>query len=145
MNANAVAGCSCLEMANLNFWPTGRAKWQHPRRFTSQGVPMFHSLISLRAICKHTQSPALNCAQQQSRSLTPLSLYPLISDENLTTAFSDPTYVTTKLVCSVKNEVLWDVTPWVAVRTGISEQRIASIIRVKRISELGTMLAVTSK
>jgi hypothetical protein len=30
------------------------------------------------------------------------------------------------------------------VRTDVSEESIASIIRVKRISELGTMLAVTS-
>jgi hypothetical protein len=31
------------------------------------------------------------------------------------------------------------------VRTGISEERIASIIMVRRVSELGTTLAVTSK
>jgi hypothetical protein len=31
------------------------------------------------------------------------------------------------------------------VRTDVSEERIASIIRVERISELGTALAVTSK
>jgi acyl-ACP thioesterase len=30
------------------------------------------------------------------------------------------------------------------VRTDVSEERIASIFRVKRISKLGTMLAVTS-
>jgi hypothetical protein len=32
-----------------------------------------------------------------------------------------------------------------SVRTDVSEKRIASIIRVTGISELGTMLAVTSK
>jgi hypothetical protein len=32
----------------------------------------------------------------------------------------------------------------VLVRTGVSEERIASIIRVTRIGEIGTVLAVTS-
>jgi hypothetical protein len=31
------------------------------------------------------------------------------------------------------------------VKTDVSEERIASIIRVKRLSELGTMLAVARK
>jgi hypothetical protein len=41
----------------------------------------------------------------------------------------------------MKNPAFWDVTP---VRTDFLEELIASIIRVKRISELGTTLAVTS-
>jgi hypothetical protein len=44
---------------------------------------------------------------------------------------------------TMKNAVFLDVTPMTFVRTDVSEERIASIIRVKRISELGT-LAETS-
>jgi hypothetical protein len=40
------------------------------------------------------------------------------------------------------NAVFWDVTPCGFLRTDVSEERIASIIRVERISELGTALAV---
>jgi hypothetical protein len=42
---------------------------------------------------------------------------------------------------TTKNAVYWDVA---LGRTDILEERIPSIIRVKRISELGTALAVTS-
>jgi hypothetical protein len=42
------------------------------------------------------------------------------------------------------NAVFWDVTPYALVRTDVPEERIASIIRVKTVSELGTTLAVTS-
>jgi hypothetical protein len=44
----------------------------------------------------------------------------------------------------MKNGVFWDVTPVALVRTDDSEEFSASIIRVTRIGELGTMLAVTS-
>jgi hypothetical protein len=37
----------------------------------------------------------------------------------------------------VKNAVFWDVTPVALVRTDVSEERIASIIMVIRIGELG--------
>jgi hypothetical protein len=43
----------------------------------------------------------------------------------------------------MKNAVFWDVTV-VLVRTDVSEERGASIIKVTRIGKLGTMLAVTS-
>jgi hypothetical protein len=43
----------------------------------------------------------------------------------------------------LNNAVFWDVTPVALVRTDISEEPSASIIRVKIISELGTTLAVT--
>jgi hypothetical protein len=46
---------------------------------------------------------------------------------------------------TMKNAVLWDVTRRVAlVRTDVSEELSASIIRLTRIGELGTTLAVTS-
>jgi hypothetical protein len=38
----------------------------------------------------------------------------------------------------MKNVVFWDV------RSNVSEEPTASIIRVERISELGTMLAITN-
>jgi hypothetical protein len=44
----------------------------------------------------------------------------------------------------MKNAVFWDVTPWWLFITDVSEERIASIIRVETISEPGTMLAITS-
>jgi hypothetical protein len=44
----------------------------------------------------------------------------------------------------MKNAVFWDFTPCGFVRTDISEELSASIIRVTRIGELGTTLAVTS-
>jgi hypothetical protein len=44
----------------------------------------------------------------------------------------------------MKNGDFWDVTPCGLVRTDVSEQLSASIIRVTRIGELGTTLAVTS-
>jgi hypothetical protein len=43
-----------------------------------------------------------------------------------------------------QNAVLWVVTPAPLVKTDDSEECIASIIRVKRISRLETMLALTS-
>jgi hypothetical protein len=44
----------------------------------------------------------------------------------------------------MKNAVFWDVTPCALVRTDVSEEPSASFMRVTRIGELGTMLAVTS-
>jgi hypothetical protein len=44
---------------------------------------------------------------------------------------------------TVKNAVFWEVRPWGLVKTDVSDEYIASIIRVTRIGELGT-LAVTS-
>jgi hypothetical protein len=45
----------------------------------------------------------------------------------------------------MKNGILWEVTSRVAlVRTDISEGLSASFVRVTRIGELGTTLAVTS-
>jgi hypothetical protein len=44
----------------------------------------------------------------------------------------------------VKNAVFWDLCRVALVRTDVSEERIASIIRVTRIGELGTTLPVTS-
>jgi hypothetical protein len=47
-------------------------------------------------------------------------------------------------VVTVKNAIFWNVMPCGFVRTNVLEERIASIIRVIRIDELGTTLAVTS-
>jgi hypothetical protein len=44
----------------------------------------------------------------------------------------------------IKNAVFWDVMLCGSYITDVSEERINLIIRVKRISELGTTLAVTS-
>jgi hypothetical protein len=44
----------------------------------------------------------------------------------------------------MKNGVFWDVTPCGSVKTDVSEELSASFIRVTRIGELETMLAVTS-
>jgi hypothetical protein len=44
----------------------------------------------------------------------------------------------------MKNSIFWDVTHVALVRTDISEEFGASIIRVIIIGKLGTMLAVTS-
>jgi hypothetical protein len=43
-----------------------------------------------------------------------------------------------------RNAVFWDVMPVTLTRADVLEGYIASIIRVTRISELGTTLAVTS-
>jgi hypothetical protein len=45
---------------------------------------------------------------------------------------------------NAKNGVFWDVTPCGSVRTDVSEELRASIIRMARIGELGTTLALTS-
>jgi hypothetical protein len=45
---------------------------------------------------------------------------------------------------TLKNAVFWDVTRVALVRTNVSEEYVASIIRVTRIAELGTTLAVIS-
>jgi hypothetical protein len=45
---------------------------------------------------------------------------------------------------AMKNGVFWDVTPVDLVKTDVSEELSASLIRMTRISELGTTLAVTS-
>jgi hypothetical protein len=44
----------------------------------------------------------------------------------------------------MKNGVFWDVGPCGSFKNLVSEERIASIIRVERIGELRTTLAVTS-
>jgi hypothetical protein len=44
----------------------------------------------------------------------------------------------------MKNAVFWDLRCVTLVRTDVSEELNASIIRVKRICELGTTLALTS-
>jgi hypothetical protein len=44
----------------------------------------------------------------------------------------------------MKNAVFWDVTPCGSCKKRRKERCIASIIRVERISELGTMLAINS-
>jgi hypothetical protein len=44
----------------------------------------------------------------------------------------------------MKNAVFWDVTPCALVRTDVSEELSVSFIRVTKIGELGTALAVTS-
>jgi hypothetical protein len=41
----------------------------------------------------------------------------------------------------MKNAVFWDVTPRGSLRTDISEERRASIMRATRLGELGTRLA----
>jgi hypothetical protein len=46
---------------------------------------------------------------------------------------------------TIKNAVIWDVTRCGSCKNRVSEQCIASIIRVTRISEFGTTLAVTRK
>jgi hypothetical protein len=43
----------------------------------------------------------------------------------------------------MKNGVFWDVTPCGIVRTDVSEEVSASIIRVTRIGEVGITLVVT--
>jgi hypothetical protein len=44
----------------------------------------------------------------------------------------------------MKIAVFWDLTPCDFCNTDVSEERIASIIRVTRIGELGTKLAITT-
>jgi hypothetical protein len=45
---------------------------------------------------------------------------------------------------TMKNGVFWDVTPCGSCKDRVSEELSASFIRVTRIGELGTTLAVTS-
>jgi hypothetical protein len=56
------------------------------------------------------------------------------------------TYVRFEVFTAVtmKNGVFWNVTPVTFVRTDVSEELSPSFIRVTRIGELGTTLAVTS-
>jgi hypothetical protein len=44
----------------------------------------------------------------------------------------------------MKNAIFWDVMPCGSCKNRVSEGRSASIIRVTRIDELGTILSVTS-
>jgi hypothetical protein len=44
---------------------------------------------------------------------------------------------------TMKNTVIWDICHVALVRTDFSEELSTSIVRVTRIGELGTMLAVT--
>jgi hypothetical protein len=44
----------------------------------------------------------------------------------------------------MENGIFWDVTPCGSCKTEVSEELNASVIRVTRIGELGTTLAVTS-
>jgi hypothetical protein len=45
---------------------------------------------------------------------------------------------------TMKNAIFWDVLPYDSCKNRLSEERIAAIIRIGRISELGTTLAVIS-
>jgi hypothetical protein len=45
---------------------------------------------------------------------------------------------------TVKNAVFWDVTPCGSIRTDVSEELTAPIMRMTRIGELETALALTS-
>jgi hypothetical protein len=50
-------------------------------------------------------------------------------------------------ICKIqflKNYVIWDVTTCDLLRTDVLEERVASMVRVKRIGEVETKLAVTS-
>jgi hypothetical protein len=42
------------------------------------------------------------------------------------------------------NDVFWDITPCAFVRTNVSDELSASLIRVTRIGELGITLGLTS-
>jgi hypothetical protein len=44
----------------------------------------------------------------------------------------------------MKNAVLWDLTPGALVKTDVSEDIVASIIRMERTSELGTLATISS-
>jgi hypothetical protein len=44
----------------------------------------------------------------------------------------------------MKNAIFWDVTPRGSCYNDFPEERIATIIRLERLSELGTTLAVTN-
>jgi hypothetical protein len=44
----------------------------------------------------------------------------------------------------MKNTIFWDMMPCGFLRTDVSEEHVASIIGMQRISEPGTTLAVTS-
>jgi hypothetical protein len=46
------------------------------------------------------------------------------------------------MAVSVKNSVFWDLRHVAVVRTDVLKEYIASIIRVRRISELGTTSAM---
>jgi hypothetical protein len=46
---------------------------------------------------------------------------------------------------TMKNEVFWDVTPCALVIIDVSKELGASIIRVTRIDELGTIMNVSSR
>jgi hypothetical protein len=48
------------------------------------------------------------------------------------------------MAVTMKNGVFWDVTPCDSCKIEVSEELSASFIRVTRIGELGTTLAVTS-
>jgi hypothetical protein len=45
----------------------------------------------------------------------------------------------------MKNVVFWDLRRVVLVRTDVSEERIASIIRVTRIAQLGTLAVISNR
>jgi hypothetical protein len=49
------------------------------------------------------------------------------------------------MVVTMKNAIFWMLRHVALVRTDVSEELSTSIIRVTRIGQLGTMLAVTSK
>jgi hypothetical protein len=46
---------------------------------------------------------------------------------------------------TVKNAIFWDVSRVAFVKTDVSVESIASIVRVTRIGELGTTLPLSSK
>jgi hypothetical protein len=63
---------------------------------------------------------------------------------SLGTAVATPARFEVFTAATMKNDVFWDVTPCGSCKNRVSEELSASFIRVTRIGELGTTLAVTS-
>jgi hypothetical protein len=72
------------------------------------------------------------------------SLWHAVEDRRVVRHLGAHTFQTicSQMAVRMKNGVFWDVTPCPLVRTDVSEELSASI-RVTRIGELGTTLAVT--
>jgi hypothetical protein len=68
----------------------------------------------------------------------------VLYSESVRLLFRDASLRYSETVRMLKNGVFWDVTPCGSCKNRVSEKFSASFIKVTRIDELGTTLAVTS-
>jgi hypothetical protein len=136
-----VKPCGCC--SNRRFGGTSRLHHKCDRR--QRATKCFRNVRSLLLTANVVPSSAI---------LVTLMLEAICSSETLVVTRATQSHVPKDGIMHVrfkvftavtmKNAVFWDIRHVALVRTDVSNERITYIIKVTRMNELGTMLAVTS-